>query len=327
MLYLLRKLGFLVITLWIAVTLNFLIPRLMPGNPAEAMIAKVHGKLNPAALKAMQLAFGVTHKPIIVQYSSYLNQILHGQFGTSVAYFPTPVSDLIGEALPWTLLLVGVSTIFSFIIGNMLGIIAAWRRNQWIDVVATTLSTFTSAFPYFWLALLLLYGFGFVLHWFPTAYAYTNGLTPGLSWSFIGNVIHHSILPSVTIIISSIGGWLLTIRNNMMSVLGEDYIVLARAKGLLRRQIMYSYAARNAILPNITAFAMSLGFMVSGTVLTEIVFSYPGIGFLLYSAVQSEDYALMQAIFLIIVVCVLLANFLSDIILVLLDPRVREEGM
>lgn len=324
MTYLLRKFVFLLVTLWAAITINFIIPRLMPGNPAEAMLAKFHGRINPSALTAMELTFGVSHKPLWYQYVSYLGQTLHGRFGISVAYFPDSVAHLIGQALPWTLLLVGVSTVISFILGNLLGVIAAWRRNQWIDVVSTTLSTFTSAFPYFWLALLLLYFFGFLFNWFPTAYAYSTNASPALSLGFIGNVANHAALPAATIVISSIGGWLLTIRNNMMGVLGEDYVVLARAKGLLRRQVMYSYAARNAILPNITAFAMSLGFVVSGTVLTEIVFSYPGIGFLLYSAVQSDDYALMQAIFLIIVVCVLVANFLSDIILVIFDPRVRE---
>ncbi|MHB1955330.1 MAG: ABC transporter permease, partial [Sulfobacillus sp.] len=321
MVYLLRKFMFLLATLWAAMTINFVIPRLMPGNPAEAMLAKFHGRINPSALKAKELTFGVSHKPLWYQYVAYLSQTIHGHFGLSVAFFPATVSHLIGKALPWTLLLVGTSTVISFIIGNMLGVIAAWRRNEWIDVASTTISTFTSAFPYFWLALLLLYVFGFVFNWFPDAYAFSNSLTPTVTLGFMLNVLWHATLPALTIIISSIGGWLLTIRNNMMGVLGEDYVLLARAKGLLRRQIMYSYAARNAILPNITAFAMSLGFMVSGTVLTEIVFSYPGIGFLLYSAVQSEDYALMQAIFLIIVVCVLAANFLSDIILVLIDPR------
>jgi len=230
---------------------------------------------------------------------------------------------LIGAALPWTLLLLGTSTIIAFVIGNVLGILASWWRGGKFDIVVTTASTFTSAFPYFWLALLLLFILGFVLGWFPTGYAYSTGIIPNFSLGFAVDAIDHAILPGLTIVLTSIGGWLLTIRNNMLTVLHEDYVTLARAKGLTQRQVMFSYAGRNAILPNVTAFGMAIGFVLSGTVLTEVVFSYPGLGSLLYGAVQSEDYALLQGILLIVVVAVLVANVIADAMLLIIDPRIR----
>lgn len=323
--YLLRRAIFLIATLWAAITLNFFIPRLMPGNPASIIIAKFHGRLNPAALKALEIAFGLhTHLSLWAQYWQYLGQILHGNFGVSIAYFPTPVLTEIKLGLPWTLGLVGLSTIISFAVGTALGVLAAWRRGGVFDSLATTVFTFTSAFPYFWFALLVLYVFAFHLQWFPLAYGYGTAMTPTLSLSFALSVLKHGFLPALTIVVASMGGWLLGIRNNMMMVLGEDYITMARAKGLSPRRVLSAYAARNAILPNLTSFAMSLGFVVSGSILTEIVFSYPGIGYILLNAVQGEDYPLMQAIFFIIVVCVILANFLADVLYVLIDPRTRE---
>lgn len=321
--YAIRRLTFLLVTLWATITINFFLPRAMPGNPAEAMMAKFHGRLNPAALHAMELAFGITNKSLWDQYASYWSQLAHGNLGVSVSYFPATVSSLIATALPWTLLLLGTSTVIAFIVGNILGVVAAWKRGGKFDTLVTTTSMFTGAFPYFWLALLVLYTLGFVLGWFPTSYAYSTGAQPSFTPSFIGDALDHAVLPGLTIVVTSIGGWLLTIRNNMLTVLNEDYVVLARAKGLTSTQIMFSYAARNALLPNVTAFGMAIGFVLSGTVLTEVVFSYPGLGSLLYGAVQSEDYALLQGILLIVVVAVLVANVLADLALIAIDPRLR----
>lgn len=321
--YVVRRLTFLLITLWATITINFFLPRAMPGNPAEAMIAKFHGRLNPAALHAMELAFGITTKSLWTQYGSYWAQLAHGNLGVSVNYFPASVSSLIGSALPWTVFLLGTSTVIAFFIGNGLGVVAAWKRGGRFDTFVTTTSMFTGAFPYFWLALLLLYVLGFVLGWFPTSYAYSTGAEPSFSLNFFGNAIDHAVLPGLTIVLTSVGGWLLTIRNNMLTVLNEDYVTLARAKGLSSRQVMFSYAARNALLPNVSAFGMAIGFVLSGTVLTEVVFSYPGLGSLLYGAVQSEDYALLQGILLIVVIAVLVANVLADAALLVIDPRLR----
>jgi len=186
--------------------------------------------------------------------------------------------------------------------------------------------TFFSAIPYFWLALIVVYVFGFLLRLFPLTGAYDLSVEPGLNGAFITSAVYHAILPAITIVVSSIAGWMLGMRNAMLSTLSEDYVLMAQAKGLPDRRVMLMYAARNAILPNITGFALSLGFVVGGALLTEIIFSYPGIGFALLQAVQSEDFPLMQGIFLVITLAVLGANFLADILYVVLDPRVRQEG-
>jgi peptide/nickel transport system permease protein len=222
-------------------------------------------------------------------------------------------------------MLVGIAVVISFVCGTLLGIIIAWRRGSRLDALLPPVLTFLSAIPYFWLALIMLYLFGFVLNWFPLSGGYDLALAPGLAPAFLLSTIQHALLPAFTIVVSSIAGWLLGMRNAMMTTLSEDYVLMAQAKGLSERRVMLAYAARNAILPNVTGFALSLGFVVGGALLTEIVFSYPGIGFALLQAVQNSDYALLQGIFLIIAVAVLGANFLADLIYVALDPRVRQE--
>lgn len=324
--HLLRRIGFYLVALWASVTLNFLIPRLVPGNPAESLMARLHGRASPQSLRALEIAFGITHDPVLSQYLQYLNNLLHGNLGISITYFPTPVAAVIAQEIPWTLMLVGVSLVISFVLGTLLGVLVAWRRNSTLDALFSPLFTFFSAVPYFWLALIVLYILGYLLNWFPINGGYdTTTTVPELSPDFIWSAIQHGILPAFTIVISSIAGWLLGMRNAMITTLSEDYVLMAEAKGLSQRRIMFTYAARNAILPNITSFALSLGFVVSGALLTEIVFSYPGIGYALYQAVENLDYALLQGLFLIIAIAVLGANFLADLIYVALDPRVRLE--
>lgn len=319
-----RRLGFLLVALWAALTVNFFIPRLMPGNPAEAMMAKFHGHINPAALHALEVAFGVnTHQSLISAYFSYIGNTLHGNLGISTSYFPLSVSSVIAKALPWSIGLVGVSTILGFIIGTVIGAVAAWRRGGILDSVLPPVFIVISAFPYFWVGLLSIWFFALTLNWFPILGAYTQTNTPTWSPSFIGDVLIHAVLPSFTILITSIGGWILTMRNNMITVVAEDYVKMARAKGLKPRRILWQYAGRNAMLPNLTGFAMSLGFVISGAILVEYVFNYPGLGFMLLQAVQNEDYPLMQSLFLLITVAVLLAIFVSDIVTAILDPRTR----
>jgi peptide/nickel transport system permease protein len=321
-----RRLGFYVITAWVAITINFFIPRLMPGNPAELVFARIHHQMSPAALHAFTVAFGVdSNQSLISQYFAYLDQILHGNLGISITYFPATVSSVIRGALPWTLALVGVATVLSFVLGTLLGMVAATRRGTWVDSLLPVTS-FLSAVPYFWLGLVVLTVFAVNLGWFPLSGGYDPSLTPGFTWSFILSAVDHAILPAVTIIVSSIAGWLLGMRNVMMSTLGEDYVLLAEAKGLPQRRVTFSYAARNAILPNMAGFALSLGFIVSGALLTEVVFSYPGLGYVLFEAVTNLDYPLMQGIFLMIVVLVLLANLGADVMYAALDPRTREAG-
>jgi peptide/nickel transport system permease protein len=323
--FVLRRLGFFLLTLWAALTLNFLLPRLMPGNPALAMMSKFHGELTPQSLKALEILFGVnTHANLASQYVSYLHQVVTFNFGVSLDQYPATVASVVGSAIWWTLGLVGVTTILAFALGTGLGIVAAWRRGGWLDSILPPVFVIASAVPYFLVAMVLVLVFGISLHWLPYVGSY-NVITdtPAFSLSFIGDVLGHAILPAFSLLITTIGTWILTMRNTMITTLAEDYVRMARAKGLPARRIMFDYAARNAILPNLTGFAMSLGFVVSGAILIEYVFNYQGVGFMLLQAVQGEDYPLMQALFLLITVAVLVAILIADVATALLDPRTR----
>jgi peptide/nickel transport system permease protein len=323
--YLLRRLAFFVLTLWAAITVNFAIPRLMPGDPASAMMARFHGRVNPAAIHALEVAFGVdSHQSLLAQYGSYLGNTITGNFGISLTYFPVPVSTEIAQALPWTLGLIGVATVMAFLAGTFIGTVSGWRRGGVVDSVVPPVFVVTSALPYFWVGMVLILLFSVMTNGLlPNDGAYDVTMSPSLTPGFIGNVVQHAILPAATILITSIGGWILTMRNNMVTVLAEDYVRMGRAKGLSSRRIMYQYAARNALLPNLTGFAMSLGFVVAGAILVEYVFNYPGLGYMLLNAVNNLDYPLMQALFLMITVAVLVAVLLCDFVTALLDPRTR----
>ena len=322
--FVLRRAGFFLLTLWAAVTLNFFLPRMMPGNPAIAMMAKFHGRLTGQALVALETIFGVnTHESLLVQYVHYLGDIFTGNFGTSLFFFPSPVSQVVRSAIFWTLGLVGVATILAFLLGTGVGIVAAWRRGGLLDSIAPPVLVITSAIPYFWVGMIFIMVFGLKLHWLPWSGGADITLTPGWNGAYIGNVLQHAILPGMALLITTIGTWVLTMRNNMVTTLAEDYVRMARAKGLPSRRIMLNYAARNAILPNLTGFAMSLGFVVGGAILIEYVFNYPGVGYMLLQAVQNEDYPLMQALFLLITVAVLVAILLADIATAIFDPRTR----
>jgi peptide/nickel transport system permease protein len=324
--YVLRRLGFYLLAAWASATLAFVIPRLMPGDPATAMFARFKGKLKPEAIDALKEAFGFTDDPLIVKYFSYLGHVVTGDLGISISHYPASVGSVIGSALVWTLLLAGMAVVISFALGTLLGIVAAWRRGRLLDTVGPPVFVFLGAFPYFWLAMLALFLFGFTLGWTPVRHAYADGLTPGFNLEFIWSVATHAALPALTIVLATLGGWLLSMRNTMISVLGEDYTRLAHAKGLPTKRIMFGYAARNALLPNVTGFGMALGFVVSGSLLTEIVFSYPGQGYLLIQAVRALDYPLIQGLFLTITLAVLGANLLVDIVYVWLDPRARRRS-
>ncbi|MFS8065648.1 MAG: ABC transporter permease [Byssovorax sp.] len=321
--YLLKHLGLYMLAAWASLTLNFLLPRMMPGDPASAMFGRFKGQLQPEALLALREAFGFTNEPVLTQYVKYVSHMLRGDLGVSVAYFPAKVTTVIGTGLMWTLFLTGFAVVLSFVLGTLLGVYAAWRRGGYLDSILPPTLVLLGAFPYFWLAMIGLYFLGFVLDWFPLRHAYDDALAPGLSLPFIGSVLEHLALPATVIVVATLGGWMLGMRNTMIGVLSEDYITMAQAKGLSQRRIMFSYAARNALLPNVTGFGMALGFVLSGSLLTEIVFSYPGQGYLLVQAVRNQDYPLMQGLFLTITLAVLGANWLVDILYVWLDPRTR----
>ncbi len=220
----------------------------------------------------------------------------------------------------------GVAVVISFFIGCLFGMIVAWKRGTVLDTVLSPLMNFLSAIPYFWLALISLYLFSYLLNWFPLSGGYDSAdIDPGWTYDFISSVIQHTFLPALTLVISSMAGWMLTMRNSMITTLSEDYVLMAKAKGLSQGRIMFWYAARNAVLPNITGFAIAIGTIVGGQLLTEMVFSYPGIGYALLQAVNQQDYAMIQSVFLIITLAVLGANFLADMLYTFLDPRVRQE--
>ena len=322
--FILRRLGFFLVTLWAALTLNFLLPRMMPGNPALAIIGRSRGSLSPQALKVIEAQFGIGHQSLVSQYATYLGDIATGKFGTSLTYQPgNSVGRIVLDAIPWTLGLVGVTTILAFILGTGIGIVSAWRRGGRLDSIMPPIFVIMTVIPYFWLGLVLILVFGVKLHWLPYFFSYDYTLTPGFNWTFIGNVLEHAILPAFTLLITTIGTWILTMRNTMITTLAEDYVRMARAKGLPGYRIMLDYAARNAILPNLTGFAMSLGFVIGGAILIELVFNYQGVGFLLLQAVNNADYPLEQTLFLLITVAVLVAILLSDIATAVLDPRTR----
>jgi peptide/nickel transport system permease protein len=321
--FILRRLGFYLIAFWVSITLNFLLPRFMPGDPVSRMFARTQDRMQPEQIEQLRKLLGVDDRPLWEQYIGYLHNMLTGQMGVSISRFPAPVTEVIGSQVGWTLLLGGTALVIAAVVGNLLGILAAWRRGGAVDSALPPLLIFIGSFPYFWLAMGALYLFGVTLGWFPIRHAFSDTITPGFSWEFISDVGMHLVLPALTIVLVSIGGWMLGMRNTMIATNAEDYITMAEAKGLRPGRIMFRYAARNAMLPSVTAFGMSLGFVVGGALLTEVVFAYPGVGYQLLAAVQGLDYPLMQGLFLTITAAVLLANFLVDILYVRLDPRVR----
>jgi peptide/nickel transport system permease protein len=323
MAYILNRIGFYVIAAWASLTFNFFLPRWMPGDPGDALAAQLQGRVPPETLAAMEQAYGISNDPLWRQYLAYLGNIFRGEMGVSTSNFPAPVSEVIGMALWWTVLLGGTAVIIAFLIGTTLGIIAAWRRGSWADSFLPPFLQLIGSFPYFWLAMLALFFLGFQWGVFPLRHAYSDELSPAFSWEFISSVAVHLILPAGTIVLVSVGGWVLSMRNSMISTLSEDYVTMAEAKGLPQRRVMFSYAARNAMLPNLTQFGMALGFVIGGSLITEIVFAYPGLGYQLITAVQRLDYQLMQGIFLMITFAVLIANLIVDLMYVRLDPRVR----
>jgi len=324
--YILRKVVLFILTLWAAITLVFILPRLMPGSPVDAALGKLASAGVPitnAERAAVEAQLGAPHTSLFVQYGDYLRSIATLRFGTSYSFPSQTVAQTIGKALPWTVVLVGATTVFAFVVGTLLGVYAGWHRGKLADSSVTIGATFFGAFPPFWLGLLLLYWLSFKYGWFPIKGGYSPGLTPNWSLSFLGNALDHSVLPALTLAITTLSGWVFGMRNNMINTLGEDYITFAEANGLRSRTVALLYAARNALLPNVTAFGLVLGAVVGGSVLVEGIYSFPGVGNLLYIAVTNHDFPLMQALFLVITLAMLVAIFVVDLFYVRLDPRVR----
>ncbi len=323
-----RRIGIYLLAIWAALTINFFLPRLAPGNPAEVVYNRLsqRGPVSPATLKALEIQFGVnTTDSLLAQYLSYLNNLLHGNLGISTNYYPTQVTQIIRQDIPWTLTLLTVSVVLSFTLGTLLGIVVAWKRGTAFDTFTSSVMTFFYSILYPWLALMAVYFVGYLLGWFPFSDGYDVSLTPGWNLDFVLSAAYHAILPALTLIVSTVAGWMLTMRNSMITTLSEDYVLMAQAKGLRQRRVMFGYAARNAILPSVTGFAIALGAVVGGALLVEIVFSYPGIGYALFQAIQSQDYFLADGILLLGIVATVLMNLVVDLLYTALDPRVRQE--
>jgi peptide/nickel transport system permease protein len=325
---LLRRLGFYLLAAWAAITLNFFLPRMLPGSALQALLSSMKSSIiTPAELTALEHQYGVGGASTLSQYFTYLNQLAHGNLGVSTSK-SVPVSSILASDLPWTLGLISVATVIAFGLGTFIGILAGWRRGGFLDSMIPVF-TFFQAIPYYILAFLLLMSVGYAWSWLPIGGGYDTGrdstLMPGWNTPFIGSVLNHSILPAATIVLASIAGWIIGMRNMMITTMDEDYVLVAAAKGLPRRTVI-GVAARNAILPSISNFAMSISLVVTGSIITEIVFNYPGVGHEIYDAALNTDYPLMQGILLVIAFAVLGANFLADIVYVLLDPRARREA-
>jgi peptide/nickel transport system permease protein len=320
--YVARRLGLFLVTLWAALTINFIIPRVMPGNEAQAVLGTLHN-VNPAALHALEIQFGVnTHQSVLSSYFEYLGNCLTGQFGVTAQ--GVPVTTEITSKLPWTLGLVGITTVLAFVIGTVAGIASAWRQGGRLDAILPPILFIVSAFPVFFVGLLLIYVFAVKLGWLPLSGNYSIGATPSFSPSFIWDVLQHAILPGLSLVIVTAGLWVYSMRNNMITTIAEDYVKTARAKGLPSRRVMYDYAARNAILPNLTGFAMQLGYVLGGAIVIEYLFSYPGLGYLFYTASTNHDLPLMQGLFLFYTLAVLVCVLIADLLTAVLDPRTRE---
>jgi peptide/nickel transport system permease protein len=321
-----RRLAFYVFAIWVALTVNFLLPRLMPGSPIAGLLQHLSPAqlaANPGIIQTYEALLGGSHHSIWQDYVTYLSRISHFNFGLSTSNYPTPVSEVVGRTLPYSIFLVGVGFIVAFVIGIAIGTVAAWRRGGFTDSIVVPAVMFASAFPAFFIALLGLYIFGLKLGWFPLQHAYDNDVIPGWSWTFVSSAFRHSQLPILAIVAAYIGGWVLNMRTVMINTIGEDYVAMAQAKGLKDRRVMVRYAGRNAILPPLNGFAALFASAVGGLVFVEFIFSYPGAGYTLQNAVLGNDYPLAQAILVVLSVCVILANLIMDVLNFLLDPRLR----
>lgn len=324
--YVINRLIFFILSIWAAITINFILPRLMPGNPAEAMFAKFQGQLRPSAIAAMKQQFGLTNGPLLDKYFVYLRELVTGHWGLSFLNYPVPVSHIIEQSMPWTIFLVGGATVLSVFIGTALGIYVSFKRQGILDSTLPISSMALQSMPHFFVAMVLIFIFAFKFGWFPLGKGFSIDVVPGFHLDFIKSALYHSVLPGITLFLGGLSGWLIGMRNNMIYTLGEDYVVFAEAKGIRPSRLMFSYAARNAFLPQLTSFALAIGHIVSGAILIEVVFSYPGIGSELNDAVTSQDYPMIQASFLIIALTVLTANLIVDLLYARLDPRIRSGG-
>ncbi len=329
----LRRIVRMVFTIWVTTTLIFFLIRLMPGNPYDLMVQEMmitRGMSQEEAEDEASKMTGVNMKdPLAVQYLTYMNNLLHGDLGTSYRSQGKSVTDLVMARLPWTLVLVGISLLASFIIGITLGTIIAYRRGGFTDNLLSNLAAIFDAIPSYLTAIVVFMLLGVIWKVYPLKWmrgAISPGMKIDFSPAFFADAFHHMFIPMLVYVLSTAGSWMLTMKSSTVSVLGEDYVTAARARGLKDWRILTSYVARTASLPLVTRLAVSVGFVMGGSVLIEQIFTYQGIGMLLWQAISQRDYPLMQAVFLVTTVAVVVANFIADALYGWLDPRVRAEG-
>ncbi len=325
--YFFRRLSFYFVALLVAATLNFIIPRAMPGDPVTMMFANASVQVTPERIAAMKELLGFVDGGLFTQYIAYMKNILSWELGTSIQFYPLSVNKLLGGAFGWSLFLAGSAVILSFSIGSILGIFAAWKRGSKYDAFVTPGMLIIQAVPQVVIAMMALFIFAIGLKWFPTGYAYTAGTSPDwTSWAFLKDVAYHAVLPLFCASIIQIGGFLVNMRNNMINLLAEDYITMAKGKGLSENRIVFNYAARNALLPSVTALSMSLGMAIGGQLIIEIIFNYPGLGTVLLNAIHARDYQVLQGQLIIMTLFMLSFNLIADMLYVVLDPRLRKGG-
>lgn len=325
--YLLRRLGVFLLTIWVAATINFFIPRLSGQNPIEQRLMQraVSGGSVQTGMQEMikeyNRKFGLD-RPLLQQYVTYLEDLSQFNFNYSIGDYPRTVSQVMSDAIPWTIGLLGTATILMFGLGSLLGAFLAWpRASRFVQFLVSPFVAL-SAVPYYLLGLILVYLFAFRNQWLPLFGGYSPTSVPEWSWPFVLDIGKHALLPAASIILAGLGGWALSMRGMMMTVQGEDYMLLAEAKGLKQSTLFFRYGMRNAILPQITSLILSLGYILSGSVLVEVIFSYPGIGSVLYHAIREFDYFLIQGIVFTVVVAIALGALILDLVLPLLDPRI-----
>lgn len=327
--YLLLRLLRFALTVWLGATLIFVIPRLSPSDPTDAILGRLAasgaGVDNADALIASYTRrFGLDDS-LLSQYWHYLVNTFTFSNGYSLSQFPATVDELVWAALPWTAGLVLVATLFSFLLGTLIGALLGWPRTPSTVRRSLPLTLVFTSLPAFMLGILLVYVFAYRLAWFPYAGAYSADVNPGFNLDFAGSVIHHGTLPVVAVVLVTMGTWALGMRGMMVTTAGEDYMVLAEAKGLRSRRIFFQYGVRNAILPQITALGLALGTIAGGFVVVEAVFAYPGLGSLLYRAVLDNDYTVIQGVTFYLILGVALAVLVLDLVYPLLDPRISYE--
>jgi peptide/nickel transport system permease protein len=319
--YFARKLVTYILTFIVAVTVDWMIPRFMPGNPVQGMLGRM--SLQPSAANAMMgyylAAFGLNH-PIWQQYLNFWVALFHGDLGRSVWLFPRPVTSIIWGALPYTLALLIPAILLSWVAGNQVGAFAARRKR--LDNSVLPVGYILTATPYMWLGILLAWALGSELKILPFAGGFDYSMSPTLTWQFFLSLFTHWLMPFASLFLVMFGGWAIGMRNMIIYELESDYAHYLEALGAPQR-LVRRYAFRNAVLPQITGLALQLGVIVAGALVTEVVFSYPGLGYLVLQAIENEDYFLLQGVFLFVIIGVLVANFLIDIAYVLVDPRTR----